>query len=264
MSLIIGFTLFTQVQQSNEMLELEKRYGRCISLAELSPNKGLDDALDWKANGGGVPARHCEAMALAGFGEYGEAAARLVLIAEDVELSKGLPRTKGKAPAASPIVAADVWHQAASVWLLAGEESRAADAIDRAIALVPSFSNRASNYLIDRARISAAQGDYASAYDDLRTVEKKDPARRDILLYIGSAARNLGYLDEADHALVVYIQTYPEEPAAFLELGYVRGEQGRIEEARQSWLKVVDITAEGPAADAARASLQRHALKGGE
>ena len=259
-AIITVFFIEAQNQQSDAMLALEKRYGRCINLADLAPDKAINSALEWQAGGGGVPARHCEAMALARLGEFGESAARLERIAEDLEFTKGLPRSKGKSPAAGPIVAADVWHQAANVWLLGSELDRAADAIDKALALVPRESNRASQYLIDRARISAAEGDYASAYEDLRSVEKKDPARRDILLYIASAARQLGYLDEADFALGVYIPTYPEDPAGFLELGYLREEQGRKSAARQSWLKVLDLDGDSPAADSARAALQRHAL----
>ncbi len=40
-----------------------ERYRQCLDLARSDPAQAVDRANDWRANGGGIPARHCLAMA---------------------------------------------------------------------------------------------------------------------------------------------------------------------------------------------------------
>ena len=259
---MILLSVLLSLLQEGDFQAAEKRYTDCLSKIERSPDTAIDMALAWAAEGGSMPARHCEALALIAYQEYKEAAARLTQMAEDIERTKGLPRKEGKALAATPFLAGDMWQQAATAWVLANEMTRAADAIDRAVALALDGGSRLAKYLIDRARISALVGDHAAAYDDLMRVEEADPARRDILVFIASAARSLGYYQEADQALKDFLAGYPDDPAGYLELGNLRAEQDRMSAAQKAWLKVLELEDQGPNADAARQNLQDIALNG--
>ncbi|TNE61492.1 MAG: tetratricopeptide repeat protein [Alphaproteobacteria bacterium] len=239
----------------------EKRYSDCIDLAERAPDKGINMALVWQGQGGGVPARHCEALGLYHMGEYAEAAIRLVKIAEDMRVGKGMPVKGDKRLVADAPMLADMYDQAANAWLMAGETIRAEDAIMLALAVVPTGSAQERELLIDRARVAAADQDFTMALSDLKKVLAEDPGRKDILVLVASAARGVGQYAEASAALQAYMEAFPDEPSAYLELGNLNHALGNIEDARKAWLKVLLITETGPDADAARDNLEKLDLK---
>src|SRR5688572_26720358 len=57
-------------------------YEVCLMTAKNEPEKGFEMAGKWQTLGGGPPAKHCEAIALIGMKEYGEAATRLEALAK--------------------------------------------------------------------------------------------------------------------------------------------------------------------------------------
>ncbi len=242
----------------------EERYRACVDMIDRSPDKAINLALEWQAAGGGVPARHCEALGLFHLQEYAESAVRLMRIAEDIRVGKGMPVLGNQRLVADGVLIADMYGQAANAWLLAGEIVRAEDAIELALAVVPSGTAQERELLVDRARIAAADHDYEYALQDLEAVLKADEDREDILLLIASAARGIGKLDRAEAALAQYRKAYPGDIAALLELGNLRFAQGRKDEARKAWLDLLLKTEEGPDADAARANLQKLDVKTGE
>jgi len=237
------------------------RYDSCLDLIEKSADRAIDKALAWQAEQpGSVLARHCEALALVKDGEYAAGAKRLNLLAADMERGRGLPRNSDQRTSIDPVFIADVWAQAANAWLLGDELTNAEDAIDRALTMVDTESVRAAPFMVDRAYIAARVGDFELAYNDLQSVLKADPGRRDILILLASAARRLGYLDEAETNIGIYVTSFPTDPTGFLEFGNLRDLQGRRDEARKAWLKVLELEEEGPNATAAQANLQRLAL----
>lgn len=239
----------------------EERYRDCVDMIDRSPDKAINLALEWQAMGGGVPARHCEALALAQLEEYAESAARLMRIAEDIRVGKGMPVKGDKRLVGNGVLIADMYGQAANAWLLADEIVRAEDAIELALAVVPAGTAQQRELLVDRARIAAADQDYEYALADLETVLKADEEREDILLLIASAARGVGKLDRAEEALMRYRELYPTDTAVLLELGNLRFAQGRVDEARRAWLDLLLRTEEGPDAEAARTNLEKLDVK---
>jgi tetratricopeptide (TPR) repeat protein len=239
----------------------EDRYRDCVDMIDRSPDKAINLALEWQASGGGVPARHCEALALAHLDEYAESAARLMRIAEDIRVGKGMPVKGDKRLVAGGALIADMYGQAANAWLLADEIVRAEDAIELALAVVPEGTAQQRDLLIDRARIAAADQDYEYALADLESVLKADEEREDILILIASAARGVGKFDRAEEARMQYSRAYPADTAIQLELGNLRYGQGRFDEARQAWLDLILKTEEGPNAEAARANLEKLDVK---
>lgn len=235
----------------------ETRYSDCIALAEKAPDKGINNALEWQLMGGGVPARHCEAVGLFHGREYAEAAARLEGIAEDMRIGRGMPVRGDRRSTANAAMLADTYGQAANAWLLAGEIVRAEAAIEQALALVPEKTALEQALRLDRAHIAAADEDFTLALSELEAVLAADPGRVDILLFIASAARGIENFVRANEALKAYMAIYPDAPAALLELGNLRDAEGDKAAARKAWLKLLSVEGAGPNADAARANLER-------
>lgn len=235
----------------------EARYIECLDMAEKAPDRAIDMALAWKADGGGVPARHCEALALANDGEYAEAAIRLEGLVEDMRIGRDMPIIGGKRLTADADFLAEVYAQAANTWLLADETFRALDAIDAAIDLAPPQSPAELAYRVDRARIAAADGDYTLAFNDLARVRIYDPARKDILLFLASAARAIGRYEEASTSLDAYDEAFPDDPVSVLERAHLMDSLGKPEEARKLYLKVIELAGETSLAEAARSNIER-------
>lgn len=235
----------------------ELRYSACLDLAALAPDKAINDALVWQNEAGGIPARHCEAIGLSHMKEYAEAAIRLEKIAEDMRVGRGMPVRFGKRLVATSPMLADMYGQAANAWLLAGEIIRAEGAIDIALSLTAHGTSQEAGLLLDRARIAAADEDFGAALTDLEQIKARDPLRNDILLLIASSARGVEEYDKAVKALDTYQALYPDDPSAHLERGNLMDAMGRTDQARQSWLKVLQLVEDGPDATAALANIER-------
>lgn len=242
-------------QQSND--GEQNRYGRCVNLAEKAPDKGINDALVWQLDGGGVPARHCEALGLFYAGEYSEAAVRLEGIAEDMRIGRGMPVRRDERSTATASMLADTYGQAANAWLLGGELVRAEASIGQALALVPTGTALELSLRVTRARIAAAEEDFALALSELETVLKANPRRTDLLLFVAAAARATENYARAEAALDRYMEIYPDNPSAFLERGNLMDARGNAAAARLAWLKVLSLVQAGPDAEAARANIER-------
>jgi len=239
----------------------EERYARCLDMTVRAPDKAINNALVWQTDGGGAPARHCEAVGLFHLGEYGEAAMRLELIAEDMRVGKGMPvRMEERLVATAPMLA-DMYGQAANAWLLADEIVRAEDAIAVALSLTPKGSTQELDLKLDRARIFAADGDFEMALKDLEHIQAKDQGRMDILILIASAARGVSDYAKAEKAIDAYLAVFADDPAGHLERGNLYGAMGHLRAASQSWLKVLQLTEVGTDADAARANLEQQDMK---
>lgn len=239
----------------------EDRYAECAAIAQQAPDKGINAALEWQLQGGGVPARHCEALGLFFAKEYAEAAIRLENIAEDMRIGRGMPIRDGKRLTARASTLADTFAQASNAWLLAKNYDNAMAAIDQALSLAPEKSTLERTLRVDRARIAAADEDYGLALSELEAVAKAAPLQIDILIFLASAARAMENYSRADTALSRYLKVHPNDPAAYLELGNLRDAEGRQIEARKAWLKVLSITEVGPDAEAARKNLARIDVK---
>jgi tetratricopeptide (TPR) repeat protein len=255
---IVAGTAAAQTSAQRDSLQrAEDRYSACMTMADQVPDKAINMALAWIADGGGVPARHCEAYGLSRMGEHAEAAARMMKIAQDMRIGRDMPIRMGARVVATAEMLADMYGQAANAWLMAGEIIRAEDAIDVALTLSPDNSAQELDLLLDRARIAAADKDFSLALKDLELVSKADPGRKDILVLLASAARGTGDYTRADQVLAEYLAVFPNDPAGQLELGNLRHAQGDKAAARTAWLRVLLLEDSGINADAARANLEK-------
>ncbi|UTW55512.1 lipopolysaccharide assembly protein LapB [Kordiimonas sp. SCSIO 12610] len=254
----IGFLIISVPLSAmqDEFQSDEQRYAKCLDMTEKAPDNAVNEALIWKGQGGGVPARHCEALGLFYLGEHEEAAVRLERLVDDMRVGRDMPVRLGKRIVANAFLLAEIYNQAANAWLVAGEIVRAEEAIDNALSLTTENSPQEREFLIDRARIAAADDNFEQAYTDLKAVSAADPGRIDIMLLLASAARGTDRLDEASQALSIYQKVYPDDPSAYLEYGNLKHAQNDFDAARQAWLKVLLLQGDGANADAARSNLE--------
>ncbi|RMD88262.1 MAG: hypothetical protein D6807_06280 [Alphaproteobacteria bacterium] len=232
------------------------RYRHCLDLASSAPKEALRLSGDWRAEGGGLAARHCHAAALLGGGDYEAAAAELSGIAEDLRLGRGVPHDP-LGPADSHGLLADVYAQIGNAWLLAGDPEKAYTAFSQGLAEAPADAAAARVELhIDRARALADAGDYAAALADLKEARAGAAARSDILLYMASAYRALHDLDAASKAIERAIDLAGEGPETLLVRGNIAAERGDADSARRDWQAVITRWPENAAAALAQEHLK--------
>lgn len=223
----------------------EAAYQRCLSDITLNPNQAFDEALIWRDQGGGIPARHCAALALIALEEYAAAAERLEELADQ-------SATRAAAQAMRP----DMLGQAGNAWLLADRPDRAYSALSGALALLPETAPARADLLIDRARALAAQEQWAAAEADLSASLSLAPERVAGYIFRATARRFLEQFDAALEDIDTALALDPERTEALLERGILHRLAGRDDAARRDWLKLLTMTEEGPAATAAQRNLE--------
>lgn len=221
-----------------------EHYRACISLTERAPEEALESAFAWRDFGGGVPARHCAALALVAMGRYRQAATRLELLAREMAGEAGEWR-------------ADVLAQAGNAWLLAGEDRRATAAFTLALSLAPEDPD----LLIDRARASAASADFDGALADLDRALALDPTRIDAMIYRAAAWRHRGDRARALEDVELALALDPSAVDGLIERGILRRLAGDGAAARADWLAVLHLAPDTPAARAAKRNLERLDVK---
>jgi tetratricopeptide (TPR) repeat protein len=221
-----------------------KEYAECMTLARAEPEAAFESALAWQGLGGGEPARHCAAVALIGIGRYAQAALRLEELAQDMG-------------AAAKELRADVLAQTGQAWLMAGNSARAHAAQSAALALDPDNVE----ILADRSITLATAESYWEAVDDLNQALELAPGRADLLVMRATAYRYLDALglarDDVDRALALD----PGNPDGLVERGVLRRIAGDAAGARDDWLRVLERADGTPAADSARANLEKLDVK---
>jgi tetratricopeptide (TPR) repeat protein len=221
-------------------MTLARIYADCMALARTAPEKALGVAAKWEREGGDEGARHCTAVALLNTGAYEEAARRL----ESLAATTRKPDKNLKA---------ELLAQAGQAWLIAGRSTEALSAQTRALEL----AGMRVELLLDRAITRASVGDYWDSIDDLNRAIDKDPQRVDALIFRATAWRKLDNLDLAHDDVARAAEIAPGNVDALLERGNIRLLRGDPAAAAADWLKVVELNAKSPAADAARDNLAK-------
>ncbi len=213
----------------------------CASAVAANPAAAREEAAIWVRIGGGVPARLCEASALAAMGAHGTAAALLSAVATN----------PNRAIAAD--VRAVILADAARQWLAADRPDLARAALADADKLTPADSDR--RLLL--ARAAAAEGDWPAARAPL---EAEIAAAPDDALAHALLAATLRNQDETAAALAEArraLALAPDLPQALFEAGAASAEAGDKPAAAQAWLRLLEIAPDSELAPLARANLQR-------
>ncbi len=212
-------------------------YQTCLSRSQNDPQSAFEDATHWRANGGGIPAAHCEALSLVSLGRFTEAARKLSDLAEN-------PRAESMRP--------QLLDQAGNAWLLAQQPGFALPLFSAAIAAEP----RNVDYYADRARARAMHSDWSGADADLTQALGLDRQRADLFVLRASARHAMGRRAEARADLERALAIVPAYPEALVERGQLKQEAGDAAGARADWQTVVQHAPQSDAGVAARARLE--------
>jgi tetratricopeptide (TPR) repeat protein len=225
-------------------MPVARAYQSCMALARAKPTEGFEAAITWRDEGGGPASRHCTATALVGLGQLEEAAQRLETLAQNM---KGFGATER----------ASVLEQAGQVWLRLGDGTRAHAVLSAALKLEDSSARLWTR----RGEVLASAGEYWEAIDDFSQALDRDSSIPDALVFRAAAYRLLGVADLAADDIARALTLDPNNPDALTELGMVRKDMGDPNGARQAWLTAIDAAPGSPAADAARAAIERMDVK---
>ncbi len=211
------------------------RYERCLSLARSSPKAAYEAARKWNA---GAPAEHCQAVALTGMKKYVDAAKMLDTLARDTKNGTAADR-------------ATLFDQAGNAWLLASHGAQANDSFTAGLMLAPANTD----LLMDRARASAMQKDWAAAERDLSAAIKYRTNNPEFYVLRASARHALGRRKEARADIDQALRLDPAYSEALLQRAEMEMADGNVPAARADWQAVVDTAPKSGAAREARAKL---------
>ncbi|MFA7439871.1 MAG: tetratricopeptide repeat protein [Sphingomonadaceae bacterium] len=223
------------------------RYRGCIAAIPTNAREAEDFAIQWRARGGGLPARHCQAMAQLEQERFAEASATLVEAARAAEVEK------------SPL-AADFWGQAGNAAILAGDNKMALTYLDTAIAQAGNFSPvRTAGFHIDRARVHAEGNNLDASRVDLDKALELAP--EDPLAWTLSAAlaRRAGDPGRATRDIARASELAPSDPDVVFEQGNIAAANGDVPAARRVWQQVVKAAPLTEAAELAKKALAESA-----
>lgn len=208
-----------------------RRYTDCMSLARSEPLKALPAAEKWHAQGGGLAARHCVAVAMFQAGRYAQAAGQFEAIARDMGQDR-------------PGLRAELWAQAGQAFLEAGSADKAAEAQSRALEL----KGGDPDLWLDRGLSYAAMLAWPRAISDFDRALGLRPNDVEILVLRAAAWRNARNperaLDDATRAL----RTAPDHSEALLERGFANLARGERGQANDDFNKVLRLVPPGSTA----------------
>jgi tetratricopeptide (TPR) repeat protein len=210
-----------------------QRYTECMKLARREPLRALPMAEKWNAEGGGLGARHCVAVAMFQAGKYPQAGAQFEAIARDMGQDR-------------PGLRAELWAQAGQAWLEAGQAEKAAEAQSRAIDL----KSNDPDIWIDRALSYAAMSQWPRAISDLDQALRLRPDDVELLVLRAAAWRNARKPPQAMADVVRALKIAPDHTEALLERGFINLAQGNRSQANDDFNRVLRLVP--PGSDAAR------------
>lgn len=209
------------------------RYTECMKLARKEPLKALPAAEKWNAEGGGLGARHCVAVAMFQAGKYLPAAAQFEAIARDMGLDR-------------PGLRAELWAQAGQAWIEGGQADKAATAQTRAIEL----KGTDPDLWIDRGLSNAAMLAWPRAISDFDQALRLRPDDVEILVLRAAAWRNARNTSQALADAGRALRIAPDHTEALLERGFANLAGGDRARANDDFNRVLRIVP--PNSDSAR------------
>lgn len=233
---LVGLLASPALAQRNTVLEERpdqlRRYTDCMKLARSEPLRALPVAEKWMAETRTLGARHCVAVAMFEAGRHAQAAAQFEAIARDMGIDR-------------PGLRAELWTQAGTAWMEAGDARQAIAAQTRAIELKPED---AENW-VDRGLGHAAVLAWPRAIADFDRAQQLRPNDVEILILRAAAWRNARdpakALADAQRALGLA----PDHSEALLERGFAHLARGDKLAAANDFNKVIRLVPPGSNAE---------------
>ena len=249
-------TFFTAPAFAPPALAEEDPYRTCIMMTETDPDRAYDAAVEWRDFGGGLPAEHCMAIALANQGDFARAAELLEDMARRADAPLD-PSRAGDAVGGPDVRRADLLAQAGNAWLIAGEADRAYGIFSDALRTPDLPGPVRGELLIDRSITDAERSRFQGAVDDLNEAYELLGPRADILTYRATAHRGLGAFTRARADVNAALALEPQNAEALFERASLNLLVGNYDGAIVDWTKVTRLVPRTPAAEAARRNIAR-------
>ena len=221
-----------------------QRFEACAALAETDSARAIEQAGTWRVNGGGVAARHCEALAFVAQKRWLPAATAFEAAAREAD---------NKADGRS----GNLWIQAGNAALAAGDPARARIAFDAAIVRGQAAGVDLGENYLDRSRARFALGDKKGARDDIDAALKLVPADPLAWLLSATLARQSGDLARATTDISEAQTRSPDDAQVALEAGNVAILSGSNAAARVAWEAAVKNAPNSAAGKAAADALAK-------
>src|SRR5581483_16834 len=132
----------------------DAREASCLALVRTAPQQALQQATDWRAKNGGIPALLCQGLSYTGLERWPEAATAFETAAQTAERAQD--RRRG-----------DFWVEAGNSWLAGNDPAKARAAFDKALQTGTLAPQMQGEVHLDLARAAVAAGDVATARADL-------------------------------------------------------------------------------------------------
>lgn len=229
-----------------------QRYDGCVKAIPTHAKEAEEFAVQWRARGGGLPARHCQGLAQLQQERFAEAAATLAAAARAAESEQ------------SPF-APDFWGQAGNAAVLAGDDKTALTYFTTAIAQIGSLApERAAVFHVDRARILTETGNLPGAREDLDKALSLDDGSAESWLLSAALARRQGDMGRAVREIARASEMDDTNPDIMLEQGNIAAANGDVETAGKVWEQVSRAAPQSVAAKLAQKQLQESGAQAGE
>jgi len=227
------------------------QYLHCLDQIEVNPDRAYDIAVEWRDLGGGMPAKHCAAMALVALKLYPEAAVRF----EQLARGQGLAGAK---------IRAEILAQGGNAWTLAKRPHKAIDAFNEALNVLEQdpepHPTVEAQIRLDRARLLVLGEEVEAARPDVETVLRiagvAPRTKAEALALRSDLWRAAGQYDKAEADASEAIALSPETGTAYLARGRVRAVTGNKDGARSDFLVILQGASRPDLAEAARTALQ--------
>lgn len=242
--MIVALLLLASQPTALSPADTQAHFDECVSEIAEDPAKAVDLANAWRLAGGGVPARHCLALAYAAQQRFAPAAVAFEQAAREAD-------------AANDQRAANLWVQAGNARLAAQEPEAAKLAFDSALARGVLKDARLGEAHLDRARAKVALNDTAGARADLDAALKLAPADPLAWLLSATLARRMDDLPRAQKDIAEATTRSPDDASVALEAGNIAILSGAPDAAKIAWEQAVKNQPDSPAAASARTALAR-------
>lgn len=212
----------------------------CRTAIAEDPQVAREDASVWFRNGGGVPARLCEAAALEEMGANATAARILT----------GMAANPNRAMDA--VLRATIFADGARLWLVSGRPDLTLEALRQAETLVVPDSD----LIILRARAQAALDDWPAALVTVSPLAEQLPGNADLQALLAATLLENGKLPEAKEAAQRALTIEPALPQGLFQMAKAEAALGNTTEASRLLLQIINTWPNDPIADQARQQLQ--------
>ena len=229
-AVMLGVVMASSSAAAQSFDELENspdhllRYTECLKLARREPLLALPVAEKWNADGGGLGARHCVAVATFQSGRYPQAAAQFAAIARDMGQDR-------------PGLRAELWAQAGQAWIEAGQPEKAAESQSKALELKAGDPE----LWIDRGLSHAAMQAWPRAISDFDKALELRPDDVEILVLRAAAWRNARNSEKALADIGRALRIAPDHTDALLERGFTHLASGSKALANDDFNRVLRI-----------------------